>query len=90
MNHSAQPGEANSFRADIDPIRRLELMDAVGTAIASSSDLTTIVQSVTDAATELTGAQFGSFFYNVLDDNGESYLLYALSGAHPMWQEGSG
>jgi len=56
-------------------------MDRVGTAIASSADLTTIVQSVTDAATELTGAQFGAFFYNVLDSNGESYLLYALSGA---------
>jgi len=56
-------------------------MDRVGTAIASSSDLSTIVQSVTAAATELTGAQFGAFFYNVLDDKGESYLLYALSGA---------
>jgi signal transduction histidine kinase len=40
-----------------------------------------LVQAVTDAATELTGAQFGAFFYNVLDERGESYTLYTLSGA---------
>jgi len=39
------------------------------------------VQVVTDAATELSGAAFGSFFYNVLDERGESYTLYTLSGA---------
>ena len=38
------------------------------------------MQIVTDAATELTGAAFGSFFYNVLDDKGGSYMLYTLSG----------
>ena len=38
------------------------------------------VQVVTDAATELTGAAFGAFFYNVLDQKGESYMLYTLSG----------
>jgi len=36
---------------------------------------------VTDAATTLSGAKFGAFFYNVVDPSGESYLLYALSGA---------
>jgi PAS domain S-box-containing protein len=35
---------------------------------------------VTDAATELSGARFGSFFYNVLDERGASYMLYTLSG----------
>jgi PAS domain S-box-containing protein len=40
-----------------------------------------IVQAVTDVATELSGAEFGAFFYNVTDKSGESYLLYALSGA---------
>jgi len=29
----------------------------------------------------MTGAKFGAFFYNVLNESGESYLLYALSGA---------
>ena len=36
---------------------------------------------MTDEATALSGAEFGAFFYNVLDPAGESYLLYALSGA---------
>ena len=38
------------------------------------------MQVVTDAATELSGAAFGSFFYNVVDDKGESYTLYTISG----------
>jgi signal transduction histidine kinase len=35
---------------------------------------------LTDAATEITGAEFGSFFYNVMDKRGGSYMLYTLSG----------
>jgi signal transduction histidine kinase len=35
---------------------------------------------VTDAGVDLTGAQFGAFFYNVLDPKGESYMLYTISG----------
>ena len=36
---------------------------------------------VTDAGVELSGAEFGAFFYNVVDSQGEAYLLYTLSGA---------
>ncbi|HUQ74050.1 MAG TPA: ATP-binding protein, partial [Burkholderiales bacterium] len=39
-----------------------------------------VVHQVTHAATLLCGAQFGAFFYNVQDEKGESYQLYALSG----------
>jgi GAF domain-containing protein len=39
------------------------------------------VQIVTDAGVELSGAEFGAFFYNVIDGAGESYMLYTLSGA---------
>jgi hypothetical protein len=39
------------------------------------------VQTVTDAATELCGAQFGAFFYNVQYEAGERYTLFTLSGA---------
>ena len=39
------------------------------------------MQIVTDAGVELSGAQFGAFFYNVLNADGGSYMLYALSGA---------
>ena len=38
------------------------------------------MQAVTDAATELTTAEFGAFFYNVVNDSGESYTLYTISG----------
>ena len=60
--------------------RTLELLNQVGTAIASELNLETAVQAVTDAATKLSGAAFGSFFYNVIDATGESYMLYTLSG----------
>lgn len=61
--------------------RILELLNDTGTAIASKLDLQSLVQTVTDAATTLTGARFGAFFYTVIDAAGESFLLYTLSGA---------
>jgi PAS domain S-box-containing protein len=64
-----------------DETRILELLNTTGTAIASQLDLQTIVQIVTDAATKLSGAKFGAFFYNVINQEGESFLLYTLSGA---------
>ena len=59
----------------------LTLLNKVGAAVAAELDLERTVQVVTDAATELSGASFGSFFYNVTDAKGESYTLYTLSGA---------
>jgi PAS domain S-box-containing protein len=57
-------------------------LSQVGSLVASSLDRATIVQKVTDAATSLTGAEFGAFFYNVRDpQSGEAYMLYTLSGA---------
>jgi PAS domain S-box-containing protein len=58
----------------------LATINALGQVISAELDLHRIVQAVTDAATELTGARFGSFFYNVLNEEGESYMLYTLSG----------
>jgi PAS domain S-box-containing protein len=59
----------------------LELLDTTGRAIASQLDLKNVLQTVTDIATQLSGAQFGAFFYNVTNARGESFLLYTLSGA---------
>jgi PAS domain S-box-containing protein len=59
----------------------LETINRMSAAIASELSLERLVQSITDEATRLTGAQFGAFFYNVLNAKGESYMLYALSGA---------
>ncbi|HEX8633634.1 MAG TPA: PAS domain-containing protein, partial [Pyrinomonadaceae bacterium] len=58
----------------------VETVNRVGQMLAGELDLHKLVQAVTDAATELTGAHFGSFFYNVLDEEGASYMLYTLSG----------
>jgi PAS domain S-box-containing protein len=61
--------------------RILELLNRTGAAIGSEVDLQAIVQRVTDAATQISGARFGAFFYNVTGKDGESYELFTLSGA---------
>ena len=58
-----------------------ETLNTVGAIVASDLDRTKVVQAVTDAATELTTAEFGAFFYNVLNESGESYTLFTISGA---------
>jgi PAS domain S-box-containing protein len=67
-----------------DAERNLQVVEAlhgVGQTINASLDLREVVQVVTDAATRLSGAEFGAFFYNVLRADGEAYTLYTLSGA---------
>jgi len=64
-----------------EEVRMFELLNVTGDALASKLDLESLVQAVTDAATQATGARFGAFFYNHFDENGGSYLLYTLSGA---------
>ncbi|MES2643507.1 MAG: PAS domain S-box protein [Myxococcota bacterium] len=61
--------------------RVLEVLNRTGAAIASELDLMALLQTVTDAATELTGARFGAFFYNVVAPDGEALQLFTLSGA---------
>lgn len=79
---------------DVDEVRRmqlalkeesrfLELLNETGKAIASKLDLDDVVQLITDSATNLSGAKFGAFFYNVINQQGEAYLLYKMSGAPP-------
>ncbi len=52
----------------------------IASSISTELDLEKVVQTITDAGTRVTRAQFGAFFYNVLDEKGGSYMLYALSG----------
>nr|MBA2321974.1 PAS domain S-box protein [Deltaproteobacteria bacterium] len=61
--------------------RVLEILNRTGAAIGSELDLLALLQTVTDAATALTGAKFGAFFYTVVSETGESLSLYTLSGA---------
>ncbi len=58
----------------------LEIINQLGQTLSVELDKERLVQMLTDAATNITGAQFGSFFYNVLDERGASYMLYTLSG----------
>jgi K+-sensing histidine kinase KdpD len=58
----------------------LETLNNVGKTLSAELDQQKLVQSVTDSATQLTKAEFGAFFYNVTNVEGESYTLYTISG----------
>jgi PAS domain S-box-containing protein len=57
-----------------------ELLNKVGPLLAAELDTQALTQKVTDLATQLTGAQFGALFHKRLNEQGESYTLYTLSG----------
>jgi len=63
--------------------RALEIINRANSSLATQTDLHQLVQMVIDAGVELTRAQFGAFFYNVEGENGDSYMLYTLSGVAP-------
>ncbi len=58
-----------------------DMLASLTEAINSDLDLQRVLQTVTDIATELSGAQFGAFFYNGVDAQGDLYQLHVLSGA---------
>ena len=64
-----------------DALKRCERLHELSQIISSDLNLERVVQTVTDVAREACGAQFAAFFYNVLNDGGEKYRLYTLSGA---------
>ena len=57
-----------------------ELLNQVGPTLSAELDSQKLAQKITDIATQLIGAQFGALFHNVLNERGESYTLYTLSG----------
>ncbi len=67
-------------RALAEETRTLGILNELGATLSAELDLERVVQAVTDAGVALTGAEFGAFFYNVVDQKGESYTLYTLSG----------
>jgi len=60
--------------------RNLEIINSIGKSISRNMDVQVVLQLVTDATTNLTGAAFGAFFYNQVDENGETLRLFTLSG----------
>jgi len=61
--------------------RTLEILNATGTLLAGQLELERVLQAVTDAATDVSGAGFGAFFYNATNDDGDRCQLYTVSGA---------
>jgi PAS domain S-box-containing protein len=60
--------------------RLLQTLNRTAALVGAELDLEKLVQIVTDAGVALTGAQFGAFFYNLVNERGESYTLYTISG----------
>ena len=60
---------------------KLEALNELGKKLADGKEVQQLVQAVTDAGRVLSGAAFGAFFYNQVNEQGESYMLYTLSGA---------
>jgi signal transduction histidine kinase/ActR/RegA family two-component response regulator len=61
--------------------RHLDLLNRTNAKLASNLDLESLVQAVIDAATALSGAQFGAFFYTARNNDGDVLTLYTVSGA---------
>lgn len=61
--------------------QNLELLNSIGKAILEKLSVNEVLQQVTDVTTRITGAAFGAFFYNTLDEEGEAVMLFTLSGA---------
>ncbi len=78
---SESPERPSSLETERALRAEAEKLIAVARVFAAERDLTILVQKVTDTGTDLTGAKFGAFFYNVVNEQGESLLLYTLSGA---------
>ncbi len=67
---------------DVDQVKRaqealrdetavLELLNSTGNALARHRDLRPLLQEVTDAATRISGARFGTFFYDCSGDGAD-------------------
>ena len=79
---------------DVDQVKRvqqalrdeshvLELLNSTGSALASQRDLRSLLQTVTDAATGVSGARFGAFFYHGKDGDGDLFTLSTFAGVLP-------
>ena len=65
----------------------LQIINNFGRLLSAELNLKKLAQALTDAATDLAGAQFGAFFYNVLDEGGGTYTMSALAGVDRRYFE---
>ncbi|MEP7054133.1 MAG: GAF domain-containing SpoIIE family protein phosphatase [Actinomycetota bacterium] len=68
---------------DADELEVLATVSDVAPAIVWELDLDRVLQGATDAATSLTGARAGAFFFNAVDERGQAYVRHVLSGSTP-------
>jgi PAS domain S-box-containing protein len=64
--------------------RTLEVLNRAASSLALETDRSRLVQIVTDAGVELTGAQYGAFFYNAVNTSGEGWAPLAAFSKFPM------
>ncbi len=57
-----------------------ELLLSAGRLLSANLDLRSVLQKVTDITTQLSGAEFGAFFYNMVDEEQRYLELYTISG----------
>lgn len=61
--------------------RVVNLLNETGTSIAANLDLQSLLRTVTHAATQLSGAEFGAFLHKVTEGAGAAFELATVSGA---------
>lgn len=75
-------GEVSERRRTESVLRRTQTL---GRLVSAELDLSKVVQAVTDAATELTGAQCGCLVYTAEDERGRRQTLHRVSGASEIF-----
>src|SRR6185369_14172357 len=61
-----------------DETNMLELLNSTGTALVQNRELHSLLQEVTDAATSISGARFGAFFYHGPGADGSRQAMHTL------------
>lgn len=64
----------------LERTQNLKTINDLNSSITQKLNIHDIVQEVTDVATNLAKAEFGAFFYNTLNEQGELLTLYTISG----------
>ena len=91
MSDGSQLGAVLTFRDDTarhhaeaslrEESDALATLNRTGAMLAAELDLERVMQMVSEAGVALTGARFGAYFHNVMDETGERLHLFALAGA---------
>jgi len=63
-----------------EEVRITDILYSMGIALTAELDLQKLVQRVIDAATSVTRARYGAFFYKLTDEKGNRTTHYCLSG----------